>query len=484
MEPGNAIQRLRETGAHIVDDPTELESRRSDRTGTGLPGALAIAEPNSTEQIQSIVRLCRKLRLPLVAQGGLTGYAGGASSVGNCLLLSLRRMSRILSLDPYLPAVTVQAGCITANLQQYALEHGYYFPVDFASAGSSQIGGNVATNAGGIRLIRYGGMRSHVLGLKAVMGNGEILQTNGEVLKDNTGYNLKELLVGSEGTLGIITEVTLALTSPPPETIVLLCGVASVESILDLLALGRKTGLDLHAFEFFDRACMDSVIQYNDLDSVLEGFPWYCLLEFSSGEKATEFMESEELLGICSDALPADSESGKKKFWSYRENISESLSHGPVHKNDISIPLAKIPSYMRDLESLIARDFPDFRKYLFGHIADGNIHINLKPAIAANEPSSHQQQLDEDSTDSDKSDFFAQCRQFDVKNTDLIRKHHGSISAEHGIGLLKKQALRTVKSESEIRWMQQLKRIFDPDGILNPGKIFDPDEPLPGKEFP
>ncbi|MCB1137582.1 MAG: FAD-binding oxidoreductase [Leptospiraceae bacterium] len=452
-------------GLHIIRELSELQHLATDRTGAGAGFPLALVEPESTEEVQQIVRICRKHSVALVPQGGRTGYAGGACSMGEDLLLSLGRMNRILSLDPYLPALQVEAGCITRAVQSYALEHGYYFPVDFASAGSSQIGGNAATNAGGIRLIRYGGMRQHVLGLKAVTGTGEILETNGHILKDNTGYDLRDLIVGSEGTLAIITELTLSLTSPPPESLVLLCALPDLSRILDLLGHCRKLGLDLHAFEFFDGNCLQSVMQYNDLENPFpelkfdQNSGWFCLLECTASDTATEqLLESEQLHQICLDVLPAQSDSGKKKFWSYRENISESLSHGPVHKNDISIPLASIPVYVQTLEAMLRQDYGDMKSFLFGHIGDGNIHINLKPLKGEGE--------------GPQKEFSLRCKKFDEDNTHHILRFQGSISAEHGIGLLKKDSLQKVRDDRYIRWMKEIKSAFDPDGILNPGKIF------------
>lgn len=457
-------------GLHMIQEPSELQHLARDRTGAGEDWPLALVEPTSTEEVQQIVRICRKHSVALVPQGGRTGYAGGACSMGNDVLISLGRMNRILALDPYLPALQVEAGCITRTVQTYALDHGYYFPVDFASAGSSQIGGNAATNAGGIRLIRYGGMRNHVLGLKAVTGAGEILETNGHILKDNTGYDFRDLIVGSEGTLAIITELTLGLTAAPPESLVLLCALPGLSAILDLLGHCRRLGTDLHAFEFFDNNCLQSVMHYNDLENPFPqlaaskaGPAWFCLLECTAGDRATEsLLESEELHRLCLEVLPAESESGKRKFWSYRENISESLSHGPVHKNDISIPLASIPEYVETLTSMLRRDYADMKSYLFGHIGDGNIHINLKPGAT------ERQEAHKASAES----FALQCQKFDRDNIEHILRFQGSISAEHGIGLLKRDSLMKVRDERYIRWMKEIKKTFDPDGILNPGKIF------------
>ncbi|HBS05103.1 MAG TPA: FAD-binding oxidoreductase [Leptospiraceae bacterium] len=452
------LQELQDsTGLTPVTDAFDLEYLGRDRTGTGKT-ARAMVEPHTAEQVQSVVQICRKFKVPMVPQGGRTGYAGAATSSGNDLLISMARMNRILDLDPYLPAIRAEAGCITRSVQQYATQHGYYFPVDFASSGSSQIGGNAATNAGGIRFIRYGGMRNHILGLKAVTGKGELLEINGEILKDNTGYNLKELIIGSEGTLAIITELTLSLTSPPPESLVLLSAHPRFGDVLELLAHCRKSGLDLHAFEFFDLGCMQQVRQHLKLDlPFTKTWPYFSLLEFSVNRESHDFLESNELFELTSEALPADSESGKKRFWSYREGISESLSSGLVHKNDISIPLRRIPDYLDTLRDILKTEFPELHSYFFGHIGDGNIHINLKPEHSM-----------------DPADFKNQCIRFDGLNTELIGRFHGSISAEHGIGTLKKESLKSVRTESEIRTMQEIKTAFDPDGILNPGKIFDP----------
>lgn len=447
------IQRI--PGLRTVLEKSELQARSRDRTGRGSDSPLILTEPESTEQVQSIIEVCRKFKIPVVPQGGRTGYAGAASSGGDDLLLSLGKMNHILELDPYLPALRVEAGCITQEVQEYAIDQGYYFPVDFASAGSSQIGGNAATNAGGIRFIRYGGMRNHILGLKAVTGAGEILEFSGEVLKDNTGYNLKELLVGSEGTLAIITELTVALSKSPPSTIAVLCAHLNFREVLELLSLVRKSGLDLYAFEFFDQACLEQVLEYNSLKSPFsEKGHYYSLLEFSVDSAGASFLESGSLMDVCRDALPADSNSGIKRFWSYRENISESLSHGPVHKNDISIPLRSIPEYVEELEGLLKSKIPNVKCYLFGHIGDGNIHINLKPT-------------------SESENFEQDCSYFDELNTELIQRFHGSISAEHGIGTLKKESLKKVRSPYEMQLMRDIKTSFDPDHILNPGKIFD-----------
>ncbi|MCB1303538.1 MAG: FAD-binding oxidoreductase [Leptospiraceae bacterium] len=451
------ITALQEEEIPLVLDSEELRVLGQDRTRTAAGMPLALAEPRSVEEVQKIIVQCRRHKVSVVPQGGRTGYAGAACSAGHDLLLSMRRMNQILHLDPYLPALTVQAGCITQTVQQFALDNGYYFPVDFASSGSSQIGGNAATNAGGIRFIRYGGMRKHILGLKAVLGNGELLETNGQVLKDNTGYSLKDLLIGSEGTLGIICELTLSLTSPPPDSLVLLCGMESVERILELLALARKSGIDLHAFEFFDHRCLAAVREYNDLEHPFsETHDWYCLLEFTATE-AERFLELPELFSITTEALPAQNESSKKRFWSFRENISESLSHGPVHKNDISIPLSRIPNYIAELKMMLeAPAFHAWQLFLFGHIGDGNVHINLKPGTNSNETAFHQI-----------------CHEFDRLNTQLISKYNGSISAEHGIGTLKKESFQQSSPESTVQIMRKIKLALDPDGILNPGKIFD-----------
>jgi glycolate oxidase subunit GlcD len=418
--------------------------------------------PRNTVDVSKIVKYAYDNNIAIVPSGGRTGYAGGAIAKNKEIVVSLSKMDKTIDFDPFLGSLTVEAGMITQNVHKVAEEHGYVFPVDFAATGSSHIGGNIATNAGGVRVVRYGLIRNWVLGMKVVVGNGEILEFNGNILKNNTGYDLKHLFMGSEGTLGIITEVTLKLTNIPRDTNVVLFATDDFSKILEVFKICSKSPLPLMAYEFFTDRCLDKVIHHLNVNKPFESrHPYYILVEFEMREeKDNEHLETllndifaEELI---SDGSIAQNSMQKKTFWKYREGISESLSilH-TVHKNDISLPLREMKSFIESMESLLKDKYPGFEIALFGHVGDGNLHLNiLKPSNMIDD------------------DFFRSCKNVDPEMFSLIQKHGGSISAEHGIGLLKKEFLSFSRSSSEIEYMKQIKKVFDPKGILNPGKIF------------
>jgi glycolate oxidase subunit GlcD len=418
--------------------------------------------PRSTLDVSKIVKYAYDNNLTIVPSGGRTGYAGGAIARNKEIVVSLSKMDKTIDFDPFLGSLTVEAGMITQNVHKVAEEHGYVFPVDFAATGSSHIGGNIATNAGGVRVVRYGLIRNWVLGMKVVVGNGEVLEFNGNILKNNTGYDLKHLFMGSEGTLGIITEVTLKLTNIPKDTNVVLFATDDFSKILEVFKICSKSPLPMMAYEFFTDRCLDKVIHHLNVNNPFENkHPYYILVEFEMREeKDNEHLEtllndifSEELI---SDGSIAQNSTQKKTFWKYREGISESLSilH-TVHKNDISLPLREMKSFIEAMENLLKDKYPSFEIALFGHVGDGNLHLNiLKPTGMKDE------------------DFFASCKTVDPLMFSLIQKYHGSISAEHGIGLLKKDFLGFSRSQSEIDYMKQIKKVFDPKGIFNPGKVF------------
>ncbi len=418
--------------------------------------------PRSTLDVSKIIKYAYENNIAIVPSGGRTGYAGGAIAKNKEIVVSLSKMDKTIDFDPFLGSLTVEAGMITQNVHKVAEEHGYVFPVDFAATGSSHIGGNIATNAGGVRVVRYGLIRNWVLGMKVVVGNGEILEFNGNILKNNTGYDLKHLFMGSEGTLGIITEVTLKLTNIPRDTNVVLFATDDFSKMLEVLKICSKSPLPLMAYEFFTDRCLDKVVHHLNVNKPFESrHPYYILVEFEMREeKDNEHLETllndifaEELI---SDGSIAQNSTQKKTFWKYREGISESLSilH-TVHKNDISLPLREMKSFIESMESLLKDKYPGFEIALFGHVGDGNLHLNiLKPPTMKDE------------------DFFTSCKKVDPEMFSLIQKHGGSISAEHGIGLLKKEFLSFSRSSSEIEYMKQIKKVFDPKGILNPGKIF------------
>lgn len=445
----------------LLDEATFL-SYGVDRTKLYEPNFDYLVFPKNTKEVSEIIKYAFANNINVVPSGGRTGYAGGAIARNGELVLSLSKMDKVLDFDPYLPSITVQAGMITQNLHKEVEDKGYFFPVDFAATGSSHIGGNVATNAGGVRVVHYGLIRNWVLGMTVVTGTGEILHFSGDVLKNNTGYDLKHLFIGSEGTLGVITELTLKLTKKPTSTSVLLFAVPTYQKILDLFKESHFFKLPLLAFEFFTELCLQKVIQHLDLNPPFENpSPYYVLMEFEiSDEKDDarlyEFLEKVLGLELVSDGSIAQNSYQKQTFWKYREGISESLSilH-IVHKNDISLPLRNMEAFLADMESLLQEKYPGFEIALFGHIGDGNLHLNiLKPEGLS------------------KEKFFEICKKVDPDMFSLIQKYNGSISAEHGIGLLKKDFLHFSRSPLEIQIMKQIKQIFDPKGILNPGKIF------------
>lgn len=443
-------------------DNGAFDSYGLDRTKVYHPNFQVLVFPESTEDVANIVNYAYENEISIVPSGGRTGYAGGAVAKNGEVVVSLAKMNKVLDFDPFLGSIQVQAGMITKQVHKEVEERGFYFPVDFAASGSSHIGGNIATNAGGVRVVRYGLIRDWVLGLTVVTGKGEILKFNGEILKNNTGYDLKHLFIGSEGTLGIITECNLKLTKKPENIRVILVAVPNYSSILKIFAKTHFGPLPLLAFEFFTQYCLERVQEHLNLPSPFPNpSPYYVLMEYElvhegDEDKLYSILEDITESELITDGSIAQNSRQNETFWKYRESISESLSmHYLVHKNDISLPLRKMENFIHDMESLIRTHYPGFQIALFGHIGDGNLHLN----IVSPENIS-------------KEEFFETCKKVDPEMFQLIQKYNGSISAEHGIGLLKKDFLSYSRSEVEIQAMKEIKKIFDPKGILNPGKIF------------
>lgn len=442
-------------------DATTFDSFGLDRTKVFKPNYEILVFPESTEDVSRIVKYAFDNSLAIVPSGGRTGYAGGAVAKNGEIVLSLAKMNKVLDFDPFLGTLHIQAGMITKHLHSEAEERGFYFPVDFAATGSSHIGGNIATNAGGVRVVRYGLIREWILGLTVVTGSGEILQFNGSILKNNTGYDLKQLFIGSEGTLGIITEVVAKLTKPPKDIRVIFLAVPDYSKILDIFKETHQHNLPLLAFEFLTDYCLHKVKEHLSLGEPFgSSSPYYVLMEYefneeSDEEKLFQIMESITEKELITDGSIAQNSRQNQTFWKYREGISESLSLShTVHKNDISLPLRNMEGFLKDMDSLLNSKYKGFEVALFGHIGDGNLHLNIvKPKEMSD------------------SEFFSQCKSVDPEMFALIQKHHGSISAEHGIGLLKKDYLGFSRSGAELQAMKGIKAIFDPKGILNPGKV-------------
>ncbi len=427
------------------------------------PNPSLVLLPASTEEVSQILKVCNEKNFALVPSGGRTGLSGGATAINGEIILSLDRMNRVLGVSEVDRLITVQAGVITQRIHEEANAHNLYFPVEFTTKGSSHIGGNVSTNAGGIRVVKYGNTRDWVVGMTAVTGSGEILRLNGSLFKNQTGYDLKSLLIGSEGTLGIITELTLKLISIPHERVRLLAAIPKVENIIELLRDTRQRFDGLSAFEFFTEGGLSKVLAHHPLTRPFkEVHPHYVLLEIErsqaeSTDELLEFFSAKIEAGLIDDVVLSQSQKQADDLLSLRERIGETLStHYSPHKNDISVPVPSIPGFVRELEALIKKEYPAFEVIVFGHIGDGNLHLNvLKPPSL---------QFDE---------FLKFCHEADKKIFTLVQHYKGSISAEHGVGLLKKEFLEYSKTPFEISLMRGIKSVFDPKGILNPGKIFD-----------
>ncbi len=444
----------------VLTDAESLKNYGLDWTKYYEPNPQAIVFPQTTEEVQNLVKWSLKSKIPLVPSGGRTGLSSGAVATNQEVVVSLERMNKILDFNPTDQTLTCEAGVITQTVQEYASEKGFYFPVDFASKGSSHIGGNIATNAGGVKVLRYGLMRNWVTGLKVVTGRGEILEFNKALIKNAAGYDLMQLFIGSEGTLGFVTEAILRVTQPPHPLQVMLFGVPDLDSIMKIYEKAKKA-LPLTAFEMFSELALKHVLAHSSLARPMSTtHPYYVLVE---GEKLTEsagenfFKLFEDCVqeGWVSDGVISQTETQFKEIWSMRENVAESLSSHSPYKNDISVRVSLVPEFIRETDNLLTQNYPNFEVVWFGHIGDGNLHSSiLKPK------------------DWDKQKFYTACRKVDELLYSTIHKYAGSISAEHGVGLAKKAFLHFTKSQEEISYMKLIKNQFDPENILNPGKIF------------
>ncbi len=439
-------------------DPGDLSEYGRDWTKVYTPNPIAIAFPRTTEEVSKLLALCDRDRIAIVPSGGRTGLAGGAVAKDGELVLSLSRMRRMDPVDVLGSSVRVQAGAITAAVHDHVAAFGLTWPVDFASKGSSHVGGNLATNAGGVKVIRYGLARQWVLGLQVVLANGAVLELGGALEKNNTGIDLRQLFIGSEGILGVITEATLKLVRLPEKLDVLLFAVADLPGVVRLFRDAKKGPFTISAFEFFTDRCLDRLIRHRKLRSPFsEATSHYVLLEVeaASPDALEAWTVSLFERGIVQNGTMAQHADQARELWTLREGISESLSAtGFPHKNDIALPVANLEAFCNELDSIFQSCYPSVEICLFGHIGDGNLHVNvMKPDSLS------------------KEEFFTQTKSADRDLFALVKKHGGSISAEHGIGLLKRDYLSYSRSPEEIDVMRTLKRALDPHLILNPGKV-------------
>lgn len=445
----------------VLMDEDALAQYGRDWTRAYDPAPGVILMPKTTAEVQAIVQYANQHQLALVPSGGRTGLSAGAVAKAGEVVVVMDKMNRLHSFDPIDRTVVCGAGVITEQLQQFAEEQGLLYPVDFASAGSSQIGGNIATNAGGIKVIKWGMTRDWVAGLTVVTGSGDILELNKGLLKNNAGYDLRQLFIGAEGTLGFICEATMQLCRQAGDLNVLVLGVPEFAAIMQVLKAFQEK-VDLTAFEFFSEKAMQKVIDKTGLPRPFDSeSEFYALLEFEADSESTldivmGLFESCVEQGWVMDGVISQSQQQAQNLWRLREDISETITEWTPYKNDISTIVSKVPGFLQEVDALVSKNYPDFEIIWFGHIGDGNVHLNiLKPEHLPRE------------------DFLEKCHHVSQWVFEIVEKYQGSISAEHGVGLLKKDFLSYSRSEAEIALMKAVKKSFDPNGIMNPGKIFE-----------
>ncbi len=420
-----------------------------------------IVFPESEEQVVQIVQWARQHKIALVPSGGRTGLSSAATAPNREVIVAFDRMNKILDFNEEDLVLTVQPGVITQTVQEFAEEKGYYYPVDFAAVGSSQMGGTVATNAGGVKVVKYGLTRNWISGLKVVTGAGDKLYLNKSLKKNATGYDLRHLFIGSEGTLGFFTQIEIQLTQKPQELKVLVLGLEKLEHSLDIFKTFNQK-MSVTACEFFSQQALEKVLAAHSKLSApfATQTPFYLLLEveMTSADSAEQI---EALFADCFekgwvlDGVISQNSTQSENFWSLREYISESISPFTPYKNDVSVRVSRAPAFVQSTQKLIEQNYPEWEVIWFGHIGDGNLHINiLKPANLS------------------KEEFIKKCQGTDDLLYQQIAQYEGSVSAEHGVGLAKKKFLHYTRSPEEIAIFKQIKQIFDPDGIINPGKIF------------
>ncbi len=447
--------------SQIKTDAESLEYWGKDWTKHFAPAPCAIIFPKSTEQVQAVIKLANEHNIVVTPSGGRTGLSAGAVASNGELVISLDKMNKIGEFYPADRMVEIEAGVITEQLQQFAEDKGLYYPVDFASAGSSQIGGNIGTNAGGIKVIRYGMTRNWVLGLTVVTGKGDILELNRGMIKNATGYDLRHLFIGAEGTLGIVTKAQIKLERAPQDLTVMVFGMDEFEHVMNVLS-AFQSQLDLTAFEFFDEVAIDKLMATGHVQQPFEArTKYYALLEFEAPyepimDKAMAMFEQCMEHGWIVDGVMSQSLSQAAELWKLREYISETISVFTPYKNDVSVLISYVPEFIKDIEVIVNANYPDFEICWFGHIGDGNLHLNiLKPENLS------------------KDEFFEKCQSVNDLVFQTVQKYGGSVSAEHGVGMTKKPYLSYSRSETEIEYLKALKKVFDPKGIMNRGKIFD-----------
>jgi len=460
MDNADLIRKFKnEVSCKITEEESLLKTYGSDWTREFVPNPLAIVFPKSVEDIRNIIIFANRHSLPLVPSGGRTGLSGGAVASEKELVVSLDKMNKIIDFNQTDRLLTVQAGVTTQEIQEFAEENNLFYPIDLSSKGSSQIGGNIATNAGGLHVIRYGLTRNWVKGLIVITGNADVVELNKGLTKNATGYDLKDLFIGSEGTLGIICEATLELTNKPRESVNLLLSVSDISKSGEILSIFRNN-FTLNAFEFFSDSAVKHINTISKTKFPLIDSPYYFLIDIECSSE-DELLKAESIYnelntkGIINEGVISQNIKQYNELWNFRENITESISIFLTYKNDISVRPSQIPLFVKDIEQVINNEYPDFDTILFGHIGDGNIHISIL------KPHSFEKEI-----------FLNTCKEVNNHIYRIVAKYEGSISAEHGVGIIKRPYLMYTRTAKEIDLMKNIKAVFDPNNILNPGKIF------------
>jgi FAD/FMN-containing dehydrogenase len=450
---------------HVIADVPGMERFLREPRNRFHGKAICVVQPGSTREIAEVLKLCHEVSIPVVPQGGNTGLVGGQIPLGhgNQIVLSLGRMTALREIDLNSNTMTVEAGMILSHVQEEAARVGRLFPLSLGAEGSCTIGGNLATNAGGTNVVAYGNARDLVLGLEAVLADGRILSDLSKLKKNNTGYDLKNLFIGSEGTLGIITAAVLKLYPKPRAVETAFIGLASPRAALALLDLACDVaGGEITGFELIPRIGLDFVLAHFDAREVLScKHPWYVLLEISSqsgqglAARLLALLETANEKDIVEDAAVAASLDQRENFWKLRELLPDAQRHeGGSIKHDISVPIADIPVFLEEVERAVTSAMPGVRLVAFGHLGDGNIHCNVSQPIGAS-----------------KEAFLNRWDEINAIVHKLVIERKGSISAEHGIGQLKRDLLPKVKDKVAMEVMRAIKQTLDPKNILNPGKV-------------
>ncbi len=442
--------------------------------------ALALVRPATTEEVSSILKVCSSHGQTVVTHGGVTGLADGEKSSTDDVILSLERMTAIEQLDPVNRTMTVQAGCILQSVHEAATEAGMFYGLDLGARGSCTIGGNISTNAGGLSVLRYGMTREQVLGLEVVLADGTVLSSLNKMLKNNTGYDLKQLFIGSEGTLGVVTRAVLRLRPDTPTCHTALVAFENFEQVTQTLAhISKSLSANLNAFEIlwndYYHLSTNPGVKGSSRAPLATDYFAYAIIEARGANQQTDeqqFMQALEVAidkGFITDAVIAKSESERSEIWSIRENVDLTLRHRPLFIYDISLPIDQMQTYLDGVRSVLRQDWPDVIVYAYGHLADNNLHVTIAPQPENFIADPQEQPVKIQSYSDTETAWYEQCNRTVFEP---LAKLGGSISAEHGIGLLKKQYLKYSRTPEEVKVMRLLKQSLDPQHILNPGKIF------------